>query len=39
MKDALGISGNEIARLVGCSSSAIQRLVRGEMKNFKNGAI
>ena len=39
MKDALGISGNEMAKLVGCSRPAIQRLVRGEMKNFKNGTL
>ncbi len=39
MKEALNLNCREVAKLVGCSKNVIQRLVRGEIKYFKNGAL
>jgi|688.fasta_scaffold570536_1 hypothetical protein len=39
MKEALKLNCREVAKLVGCSKNVIQKLVRGEMKYFKNGAV
>lgn len=39
MKDALGLSCLEMAKLIGCSKSSIQRLANGAMTHFKDGTI
>jgi len=37
MKEALGLTCREMASLIGCSKTPIQRLANGTMTHFKNG--
>jgi hypothetical protein len=39
MKATLGLTCREVAKIVGCSKTPIQRLANGSMKYFRNGSI
>lgn len=39
MKDVLGLTCREVAKIVGCSKDPIQRLANGSMRYFKDGSI